>query len=220
MLAPGGRRDHLRSGDQLDRPVVYGLFHHEPVGLRLPLTWEAPAGFKPGDADYFAAQGAATRIFWRREDPGRLAGWDLCEVTPLPSFEYFATGGFSGPQIGGPAAFRLWRRLDRALSRWPNLFAARLLVVLKRLNDQDSLRLNATAQGGPCCLTSDESQARRSTWKYFPSESHASLNRVIQTVNHGNPVVVRTPRPCPNAPYDLAKPFLRRQRASLQASAS
>jgi uncharacterized membrane protein YoaT (DUF817 family) len=50
----------------------------------------------------------------------------------VPSFEYFATGGFSGPQLGGPALFRLWRRLDRALARWPNLFAARLMVVLKR----------------------------------------------------------------------------------------
>ena len=112
--------------------VIYGLFHHEPIGMRLPITWEAPAGFKPEDSDYFAAQGAATRIFWQREAPERLADWTLVEVTPIPAFEYFATGGFSGPQIGGPGIFRVWRRLDRALSRWPNLFAARLLVVLKR----------------------------------------------------------------------------------------
>jgi hypothetical protein len=101
--------------------------------MGLPITWDAPAGFKPGDADYFAAQGAATRAFWKREAPERLAGWDLLEATPLPAFEYFATGGFSGPQFGGPDAFKLWRALDRKLSRWPRLFAARLLVVLKRL---------------------------------------------------------------------------------------
>ena len=112
--------------------IVYGLFHHEPRGHAPPLTWDAPAGFKPGDADYFAAQGAATRIFWRREDPERLKDWDILEAKPLPSFEYFATGGFSGPQLGGPRVFTLWRGLDRLLSRWPNLFAARLLVVLKR----------------------------------------------------------------------------------------
>ncbi|MGA2017027.1 MAG: methyltransferase domain-containing protein [Opitutaceae bacterium] len=131
-LAPGGRVIIFDPAISWTGRVVYGLFHHEPVGLGLPLTWEAPAGFKAGDADYFAAQGSATRVFWRREAPERLAAWELCEVAPLPSFEYLATGGFSGPQIGGPAAFRLWRRLDRALSRWPNLFAARLLVVLKR----------------------------------------------------------------------------------------
>ena len=64
--------------------------------------------------------------------PERLKAWEVAEVRPLPSFEYFATGGFSGPQLGPPAVFGFWRWLDRALARWPNLFAARLLVVLKR----------------------------------------------------------------------------------------
>ena len=112
--------------------LVYGLFHHEPIGMSLPLTWDAPAGFKPGDADYFAAQGAATRIFWRREDPARLRDWEVVEVRPLPSFEYFATGGFSGPQLGGVALFKLWRGLDQLCAPLPKLFAARLLVVLKK----------------------------------------------------------------------------------------
>jgi len=132
VLAPGGRVILFDPAMSWTGRVIYGLFHHEPIGMRLPITWEAPAGFKPEDSDYFAAQGAATRIFWQREAPERLADWTLVEVTPIPAFEYFATGGFSGPQIGGPGIFRVWRRLDRALSRWPNLFAARLLVVLKR----------------------------------------------------------------------------------------
>ena len=131
VLAPGGRVIVLDPAISWTGRLAYGLFHHEPIGMRLPITWEAPGGFKPGDADYFAAQGAATRIFWRREDPGRLAGWQMLEATPLPSFEYFATGGFSGPQLGGTLAFKQWRKLDRLLSAWPNLFAARILVVLK-----------------------------------------------------------------------------------------
>jgi SAM-dependent methyltransferase len=133
VLAPGGRVIVFDPAMSPTGRLVYGLFHHEPLGMRLPLTWDAPEGFKPSDADYYAAQGAATRIFWRREDSGRLAGWELLQVTPLPSFEYFATGGFSGPQLGGPFAFRLWRGLDRLASALPNLFAARLLVVLKRM---------------------------------------------------------------------------------------
>jgi SAM-dependent methyltransferase len=132
VLAPGGRVIVFDPAISVTSRVVYGLFHHEPVGMGLPLTWDAPTGFNAADADYFAAQGAATRTFWRREEPKRLADWELFEVKPVPSFEYFATGGFSGPQIGGPGAFRLWRWLDRNLSRLPNLFAARLLVVLKR----------------------------------------------------------------------------------------
>jgi SAM-dependent methyltransferase len=132
VIAPGGRVIIFDPAVSLTGRLIYGLFHHEPVGMRQPVTWEAPPAFKPGDADYFAAQGAATRIFWRREAPERLANWEVAEVTPLASFEYFATGGFSGPQIGGPRLFRLWRGLDRTLSHWPNLFAARLLVVLTK----------------------------------------------------------------------------------------
>ena len=129
VLAPGGRVIVFDPAISLTGRVVYGLFHHEPVALGLPITWTAPAGFQPDDADYFAAQGSATRIFWRREAPARLAAWTLAEATALPSFEYFATGGFSGPQVPGRG---LWRLLDRSLRPWPNLFAARLLVVLKK----------------------------------------------------------------------------------------
>jgi SAM-dependent methyltransferase len=132
VLAPGGRVIVFDPAMSWSGRVIYGLFHHEPLGMGRPLTWDAPAGFDAADADYFAAQGAATRIFWRREEPGRLSGWEICEVKPLPPFEYFATGGFSGPRLGGAWAFRLWRLLDRMLPPWPNLFAARLLVVLKR----------------------------------------------------------------------------------------
>jgi SAM-dependent methyltransferase len=134
VLNPAGRVIIFDPAISWTSRFVYGLFHHEPVGMGRPITWEAPAGFKPGDADYFAAQGAATRIFWRREHPNRLDGWTLSEVTPLPSFEYFATGGFSGSApLGGPGMFRMWAGFDRALARWPNLFAGRVLVVLKRV---------------------------------------------------------------------------------------
>lgn len=129
VLGPGGRVIVFDPAISLCGRVIYGLFHHEPIAMSLPITWTAPAGFKPDDADYFAAQGSASRIFWRREAPERLAGWTLLEATPLPSFEYFATGGFSGPQVPGAG---LWRLLDRTLRSWPNLFAARLLVVLKK----------------------------------------------------------------------------------------
>jgi hypothetical protein len=136
VLSPGGRVIVFDPAISLSGRVIYGLFHHEPVALEQTVTWEAPAGFKPSDTDYFAAQGAATRMFWWRQSPKRLQGWEMEEVAPLPSFEYFATGGFSGPQVGGSGTFRLWRWLDRILARWPNLFAARLLVVLKRTENQ------------------------------------------------------------------------------------
>lgn len=132
VLAPGGRLIIFDPAMSLTGRLVYGLFHHEPVAMGLPITWDAPEGFRPENADYFAAQGSATRVFWRREDPGRLEAWLPVEVMPIPSFEYFATGGFSGPQLCGRTLSKVWRFLDRVLARWPNLFAGRLLVVLKR----------------------------------------------------------------------------------------
>lgn len=132
VLAPGGRLIVFDPAMSWTGRLVYGLFHHEPLGMSEKITWEAPNGFSAADADYFAAQGAATRVFWRREAEGRLAGWDVCEVRPIPTFEYFATGGFSGPNIGATGVYHFGRWLDRALAAWPSLFAGRLLVVLKK----------------------------------------------------------------------------------------
>ena len=130
VLVPGGRVIVFDPAISWTGRVIYGLFHHEPVAMGLALTWDGPAGFNAADADYFAAQGAATRIFWNKEGAEHLNAWELTEVRPLPSFEYFATGGFSGPQLGRTGAF--WRWLDGTLRGLPRLFAARLLVVLQK----------------------------------------------------------------------------------------
>ena len=130
VLAPGGRVIVFDPAISWTGRFIYGLFHHEPVAMGRPLTWDAPSGFNAADADYFAAQGAATRIFWNREGAAHITAWELCEVRPLPSLEYFATGGFSGAQIGSTGTF--WRWLDGVLRPWPRMFAARLLVVLKK----------------------------------------------------------------------------------------
>jgi hypothetical protein len=112
--------------------LVYGLCHHEPVGLKDTLSWEAPPGFSPESVDYYAAQGLATRLFWWGEARGRLEGWRLHEVTPLPCFAYFASGGFSGPQFSGRFSQGLMRGLDRIAGLCPRAFAGRLLVVLEK----------------------------------------------------------------------------------------
>jgi len=53
-------------------------------------------------------------------------------VKPIVSFEYFASGGFSGPQIGGRPIAPLFRAVDRIAAFWPRAFAARLLVLLEK----------------------------------------------------------------------------------------
>lgn len=132
VLAPGGRLILFEPAASWIGRLVYHFFHHEPVAVRDPITWEAPANFKPTDVDYYAAQGSATRLFWWGEGHERLAGWHLRKVSPLTSFDYFASGGFSGPQLGGKFLHGLMRGLDFITAPFPRAFAARLLVVMEK----------------------------------------------------------------------------------------
>ena len=131
VLAPGGRLILFEPSASWLGGLVYRFFHHESMTVRDPITWDPPAGFSPADADYYSAQGSATRLFWWGEAQPRLAGWTLREVRALISFTYFASGGFSGPQLGGRFLHGLMRSIDRIASPFPRAFAARLLVVLE-----------------------------------------------------------------------------------------
>ena len=130
VLAPGGRLILFEPAASWTGRFVYNFFHHEPVALKERITWDAPTDFSPTDADYYAAQGSATRHFWWGEADTHLGAWSKSEVSPLASFEYFASGGFSGPELGGRWLQRGLRALDRVASLWPRASAARLLVVL------------------------------------------------------------------------------------------
>jgi SAM-dependent methyltransferase len=132
VLEPGGRLIIFEPAVSWIGRLVYQYFHHEPLGLRDAITWQAPPGFNAADIDYFAAQASATRIFWLGEEPARLIDWQIREVTPIASFAYFASGGFSGPQLGGKFLHILMRAVDRIAAFAPRLFAARLLVVLEK----------------------------------------------------------------------------------------
>ena len=132
VLVPGGRLILFEPAASWIGRFVYHYFHHEPVAVRDPITWYAPAGFSAADADYYAAQGSATRLFWWGESQDRLTGWRMHEVSPVTSFAYLASGGFSGPRLGGRFLDVLMRGLDRPAAWFPRLTAARLLVVLEK----------------------------------------------------------------------------------------
>jgi SAM-dependent methyltransferase len=132
VLQPGGRLILFEPAASWVGRFVYHFCHHEPVAIKDPITWEAGPGFSATDADYYAAQGSATRLFWWGEGLDRLAGWEIREVRPITSFNYFASGGFSGPQLGGRFLHGIMDVLDRVSAPFPRLFAARLLVVLEK----------------------------------------------------------------------------------------
>jgi len=135
VLVPGGRLILFEPAASWVGRIVYHHFHHEPVAIHDPITWDAPAGFTADDSDYYAAQSAATRMFWWNEASEKLDGWIPIEVKPITSFEYFASGGFSGPKLGGTFLHTLMRGLDYLTSPFPRAFAARLLVILEKDSD-------------------------------------------------------------------------------------
>ncbi|MCI0746151.1 MAG: class I SAM-dependent methyltransferase [Verrucomicrobia subdivision 3 bacterium] len=108
---------------------VYGLLHHEPVALRAEIS-TAQELSRP--RNYYAAQGNATRLFFHLNSHEFIDGWTVIRADAFCSFSYLLSGGFSKPSAYPPRTLPLLQRLDRTLSRWPELFGARCLVALQR----------------------------------------------------------------------------------------
>ena len=132
VLAPGGRLILFEPGMGWLGQLVYGLFHHEPLGWRHPFALEAPKDFVPDQAPYFAAQASATRIFLRQNPACALDQWRVVQTRQLTSLAYVASGGFSKPQLYPTRWLPAVQQLDQCLSLAPWLFATRLLIVLER----------------------------------------------------------------------------------------
>jgi SAM-dependent methyltransferase len=107
---------------------VYELLHHEPVALKEEINF-AESYARP--RDYYAAQGNATRLFFRGESQAWLAGWQVAHAEALSAFSYLLSGGYSKPALYPRAALGLLGGMDRVLSTFPRLFGGRCLVELR-----------------------------------------------------------------------------------------
>ena len=109
---------------------VYGMFHHEPVAMgkdiNLTQTSARPRA-------YYAAQGNATRLFFRREFAlGPTArDWNVFHAEAFGCFHYLLSGGFRKPAMYPAGWLDPLRNLDAKLSRWPSLFGGRCLVGMR-----------------------------------------------------------------------------------------
>ena len=108
--------------------AAYGLFHHEKVGWNLEIN---AAEVLPRPRDYYAAQGNATRIFFRSENPSLLDGWSIFHAEPFAAFSYLLSGGFSKATLYPAFLLPLLQRIEHSLSRWPKCFGARCLIGLR-----------------------------------------------------------------------------------------
>jgi SAM-dependent methyltransferase len=108
---------------------VYGLLHHEPVAWRGVIS---RAEQLPRPRAYYAAQGNATRLFFGARSGGQAPnGWWVTYREGFAAFAYLLSGGFSKPASYPASLYPALARLDQCLSRWPRLFGARCLVVLR-----------------------------------------------------------------------------------------
>jgi SAM-dependent methyltransferase len=133
VVTPGGRLIIFDHDMGLVPRLVCRVFHHEPLGLDRPMTWDAPAGFSPAHGPYYAAIGNGYRCFVRGEFSAQWsAHWKLIHCRRLSSFAWLACGGFRGRQLYPDLALPLVQFVDRMLSFLPGIFSARMLVVLER----------------------------------------------------------------------------------------
>ncbi len=137
VLAPGGVVVLFEPAAGLLGRIVYGLFHHEPLGLSLPIDWEIPAEFDPAKQTYYAAQGNCWRLVRHfaplpaEVRPAALRDWKFTKIKYYPALSYLLSGGFRGPQLYPDAALPALQALEKFLAPLPILSAARMLAVLR-----------------------------------------------------------------------------------------
>ena len=119
-----------------DTPTMWeGIFSHEtnmPRGEPWRLEDE-PINLTdslPRPRGYYAAQGNATRLFFRKEIPGWPQGWTIFHAEGFSCFHYLLSGGYSKPAFYPAGWLDGLRRLEVKLSRRPRLFGGRCLIGL------------------------------------------------------------------------------------------
>lgn len=137
VLKPGGRLILFEPAMSYLGKFVYGPMHPEPLGLQTPIDWTAPPETDVSASRYFAAQSLATRIFLREEISCWHEHWHLRTVEKITSFSYLLSGGFSKPQFFPDSFLPAIEWMDTILGRFPDLFAARLIVVLEKKSSHD-----------------------------------------------------------------------------------
>lgn len=132
VLTPHGRIILFEPAMSLVGKFVYGLLHPEPLGLRIPFSWQPPAGFDLRRAPYFAAQSSATRIFLWNDQQAWQRDWKIVSSKKIVSFSYLLSGGFSKRQLFPTSLLPVLQACDSFLQPLANLLAARLLIVLSK----------------------------------------------------------------------------------------
>lgn len=132
VLVPNGRIILFEPCMSLLGVIVFGLLHHEPLGLSEKIELLAPNNWDPNDHDYYAAQGNASRIFLGHKYPTILSDWNVLKVAKTSAISYILSGGYSKPQFYPDKALPMIKAIDKLCDLCPLIFATRLFVVLEK----------------------------------------------------------------------------------------
>ena len=129
VLAPRGRVILFEPYISLSSFPVYGLLHHEPVAWKKPIDFAREI---PRPRDYYAAQGNATRLFFRHEFSHLPNDWNILSAQAISSFSYLLSGGYSQSALYPASCLGLLQWCDEILSQWPSIFGSRCLISLEK----------------------------------------------------------------------------------------
>lgn len=112
--------------------LVYGVFHHEPIGTFKKINWNKTNNISFEKLPYYAAQGHANKIFVGSSFKSKLDNWNIKLVHRMSKLSYVASGGYSGKQLYGDKFYGTMKKVDSILDIIPSLFSTRILVVLEK----------------------------------------------------------------------------------------
>ena len=132
VLAARGRLIIMEPGFGWLGRLIYGRFHHEPLGFDKPIRWNNADRSHANAPRYYAAQANAWRLFVSREVSTNIPNLRLLRAKKLAALSYVASGGFRGPALYPDWLFDAMLYLDQFAGLFPLIFATRLMVVLEK----------------------------------------------------------------------------------------
>lgn len=132
VLTPGGRVIILEPCISPLSLFVFGIFHHEPLGLREEINLETPYDAL-SDTTAYAAQSLPTRIFFDKRHSSEIErNWNIRVKKRLALWRYVFSGGFRKPQLYPDMAYEWLKPIDMLADLAPSITATRMLVVLEK----------------------------------------------------------------------------------------
>lgn len=108
--------------------LIFHIFHKEPNGFNFKISTRLNIGLNLDD--YFAAQSYPYRIFYKNEiDYSDY--FSKIKIELKSDFAFLGSGGYGYSQFYPSNMYNIFKKLDSFLSLFPQIFAARMLIVIE-----------------------------------------------------------------------------------------